>query len=661
MNPILFRLFAVTIAFSISTALAQKPLFPQPLSPRIANYDISASLDAKGKTIRATETLVWRNTSRDRITELQFHLYLNAFKNSESTFMKESGGSSRGAAMDVGGWGWINIDKMAMRGGEDLKAKMEFIHPDDDNAADQTVMRVRLARPVLPNQTITLDISFTAKMPTVFARTGYYNDFFMVGQWFPKIGVYEPAGMRYATAGQWNCHQFHSTTEFYADYGVYNVDITVPKSFVVGATGLRERERLNGDTTKTLFYHGEDVHDFAWTASPRYEVVEDKWEHVAIRLLIQPEHRQHTERYIQSTKAALQYFHNWVGKYPYPNVTVVDPPIKAFGAGGMEYPTLITGGSIYGLMEGVKLTEMVTVHEFGHQYWYGLVGNNEFEEPWLDEGLNQYSETRIMDETYGIKTSNIDFLGYRLGDLESARLGYLGMPNPKIAPTRLNGWEYKAGGYGGFVYSKTAVFMATLERLLGRPVMDEIMRTYFERWQFRHPSSRDFIAVVNEITQKRLGKKYGNDMNWYFDQVLYGTEICDYELTSINNRRISKPEGVLDTQAKTDTSAASRLYEARIVVSRLGEVKMPVDVLVHFENGKETREHWDGQGRWKEFKYRGGDRIQWAKVDPDEVLQIDTNFLNNSKTLEVDSAPAWKYTVKFLFWIQNILQTSSLF
>jgi hypothetical protein len=647
MNQHKLRLLLLLMGLSISNVLAQKPIFPQPLSPRIANYDISVSLNAKDKMISATETLVWRNTSRDRITELQFHLYLNGFRKSESTFMKESQGSSRGAAMDVGGWGWINIDAIAIRGGEDLTAKMEFIHPDDGNAADQTVMRVRLARPVLPNQTITLDISFTAKMPTVFARTGYYDDFFMVAQWFPKIGVYEPAGMRYATTGQWNCHQFHANTEFYADYGVYNVDITVPRSFVVGATGVRERERLNGDTTKTLFYHAEDVHDFAWTASPRYEVVEDTWEHVAIRLLIQPEHRDQAERYIQSTKAALQYFHDWVGKYPYPNLTIVDPPIKAFGAAGMEYPTLITGGSIYGMIEGLKLTELVTVHEFGHQYWYGLVGNNEFEEAWLDEGINQYSETRIMDETYGVKTSNVDFLGYRLGDLESARQGYLGMSNPKIAPTRLNGWEYKAGGYGNLTYSKTAVFMSTLERLLGRPVMDEIMRTYFERWKFRHPSSRDFIAVVNEITKNRLGSKYGNDMNWYFDQVLYGTDICDYELTSIRNRRISRPEGVL--------------YEAWVVVSRLGEVRMPVEVLVHFDSGKEVREQWDGQARWKEFKYTGDDRIQWAMVDPDEVLQIDINFLNNSKTLDVDSTPAWKYTVKFLFWIQNILQTSSLF
>lgn len=660
MNPFRFQSAVLMLACWFCAASAQQAIFPVPLSPRIAAYDISVALDAQTKTLTATETLVWRNTSRDRITELQFHLYLNAFKNSESTFMKESGGSHRGSAIGAAGWGWVTIDKMSVRNGEDLKPGMVYIHPDDDNVDDQTVLSVPLSRPLFPTQTITLDIEFTAKLPTVFARTGYYDNFFMVGQWFPKIGVYEPAGMRYATQGQWNCHQFHSNTEFYADYAVYNVDITVPQSFVVGATGIRQSERMNGDTTKTLFYHAEDVHDFAWTASPDYQVVENTWRHVAIRLMVQPEHLQFADRYMESTKAALQYFNDWIGKYPYPNLTVVDPPLKASGAGGMEYPTLITGGSVWGLPDGVRFVEIVTIHEFGHQYWYGLVGSNEFEEAWLDEGINQYSETRIMDETYGVKSSAVDFLGYQLGDLESARLSYHGMENPKIAPTRQNAWEYTAGGYGNLTYGKTAVFMSTLERLLGRPVMDEIMSTYFERWKFRHPSSRDFIAVVNEITRKRLGTKYGNDMNWYFDQVLYGTDVCDYELTSISNNRVSKPAGVFDLEREADSSSA-QLYDSRVLVSRLGEMMLPVEVLVHFESGKEVREQWDGRARWKDFVYHGEDRVQWAKVDPDEVLQIDRDFLNNSKTLDLSSTPAWKYTVKFMFWIENILQTLLLF
>lgn len=649
-------------------ASGRQIIFPQPLSPRIASYVISVSLDAEKKTLHGRETLRWLNTSKDKISELHFHLYLNAFKNSKSTFMTESGGQLRGDRMEAGGWGWIDVTSMNVRNGEELKSKMEFIHPDDDNAIDQTVFRVLLSKPVLPHQTISIDINFIAKLPKVFARTGYSQDYFMCGQWFPKIGVYEPAGMRYATKGQWNCHQFHANSEFYADYGVYDVDMTVPKDYVVGATGILEHERMIGDSTKTCFYHAEDVHDFSWTASPLYKVVEDQWRHVKIRLLIQPDRlKGQAERYLRSAKAALAYLDEHVGKYPYPNLTIVDPQWGAEGAWGMEYPTLITGGTYWGIPSGLRLTELVTVHEFGHQYFYGLVGSNEFEEAWLDEGITQYYETRIMDATYGARTATLDLMGFHMGDFEFTRSGYTGLDNPKIAPTFAYAWDYRAGGYGSMTYSKSTTFLTTLQRMIGNDVMDEVMKTYFDRWKFKHPCSKDFIVVVNEVVKKRLGDKFGKDMNWFFDQVLYGTDVCDYELSGIRNEIVFGTRGLVDSagikttpREKYDPKKAL-IYESRVLVARLGEVRIPVDVLVHFEDGRETRERWDGQARWKEFKYTRQQKVVWAKVDPDDVLAIDINVNNNSKTTEATSQPIWKYTVKFLFWIQDLLQYSALF
>ena len=658
---------ALSLALLTVCLNAQQVIFPQPLSPRIANYSIAVSLDAVKKTLKGKETLVWRNISKDRVGELRFHLYLNAFKDAKSTFMKESGGNIRGAEIGKDGWGWINVISMEVRGGESLTSKMEFIRPDDGNENDLTVFRVALSKPVYPDQTVTLDIEFEAQLPTVFARTGYNQDFFMVGQWFPKIGVYEPAGMRYAKQGQWNCHQFHANTEFYSDYGVYDVAVTVPKTFVVGAAGVLQSESDNGNGTKTLRFHEEDIHDFSWTASPLFKVVEDKWEHVTIRLLVQPDRIDQASRYIGSAKAALKYFQNWVGKYPYPNLTIVDPQWGGMGSGGMEYPTLITGGTLWGVPEHLRAPELVTIHEFGHEYWYGLVGSNEFEEAWLDEGINQYSETRIMNETYGTKTSVMDLFGIRIGDFEFTRMGYARMQNPKVAPTYLNAWEYKAGGYGDMTYNKTATFMTTLERMIGRTVFDEVMKTYFERWKFRHPCSKDFIAVVNEIVQKRLGRKYGKDMNWFFDQVLYGTDVCDYELSWIENNVAGRDttatgkDGNKDTTKTVSIKSGKLMYDTRVVVSRLGEVRIPVDILVHFDSGKEVSERWDGEGRWKDFKYHGSERVLWAKVDPNEVLTIDINTINNSKTAHRATAPVWRYTAKFMFWIQNLLQTAATF
>ena len=657
---------AVALIFCLSVGFARQVIFKDPLSPRIANYRISVKLDTDQKMLTGKETLTWRNMSNDIVHELQFHLYLNAFKNTESTFMKESGGGLRGLKIPEGGWGWIDVKSMKTADGEDLRPRIEFIHTDDDNSKDQTVIRVPLTKPVRPKQSIQLNIDFVAKLPRIFARTGYYQNYYMVAQWFPKIGVYEAAGQRYAVKGQWNCHQFHANTEFYADYGVYDVDMTVLKDFVVGATGILQSVKENGDGTKTVSHHAEDVHDFAWTTSPTYVDLSDQWRHVKIRVLMQPQRVHQAERYFQSAKAALEYFHNHVGLYPYPNLTIVDPAYGAMGAGGMEYPTLITAGSFWGIGTSLKFAELVTVHEFGHNYWYGLVGNNEFEEAWMDEGFNTYYETRIMDEVYGVKTSAIELPGFQSGDLESSRSSYAGMANPKIAPVFTHAWEFKQGGYGTLTYQKTAVFLTTLERMIGRTVMDTLMKTYFNRWKFKHPCARDFLATVNEIVPKFHGNKFGRDLNWYFDQVLYGTDVCDYALRYIANNEVTPIQGVVEREGKKITleekkdKEAKKLYDSRAVAIRLGEIKLPTSVLVHFDNGQEVREEWDGQSRWVEFKYRRPEKIVWATVDPDTVLVIDINWMNNSKTTEPPTAPIWKYTLKFLFWLQNAFQLAAI-
>jgi len=298
--------------------------------------------------------------------------------------MKESGGQLRGNRIDKNdqrNWGSITILSMQVRGGENLTDKIQFIQPDDLNDKDKTVIRVPLKKVLKPNESITLNINFKAKLPKIFARTGFADDYFLVGQWFPKIGVYEPAGMRYATKGAWNCHQFHADSEFYADFGNYHVSMTVPNNYILAATGNFQHEKINQDNTKTVNYFANDVHDFAWTVSPKFEVSERQWKHVKIKAVMQPEHAGATERYFQSAIAALEYFDKNLGKYPHTVLTLVDPPLAGSGSSGMEYPTFITcGETIWGMPKGMRLPEVVTIHEFGHQYFQGMLASNEFEE-----------------------------------------------------------------------------------------------------------------------------------------------------------------------------------------------------------------------------------------------------------------------------------------
>ena len=636
-----------------SYAQSPKPTFSVPLSPRLANYQIDVTLNPATKKLDGRETLTWRNPSNDVVRELQFHLYLNAFRNEKSTFMRESGGQLRGNEIDHKADSYGSIDLLSMvarRNGTSVSEPLayQFFQPDDQNKDDHTVVRVPLTKPVGPGETIVLDIRFRAKLPKIFARTGFSRDYFLVGQWFPKIAVYEPAGTRYqpvgpAKQGQWNCHQFHANSEFYADYGVYDVHITTPKNYWVSATGLYQSEKIHADGTKTILYHAEDVVDFAWTASPHFKVVEDRWKRpsggeVKIELLMQPEHFGQAQRHLDAAKTALAYFDKHLGRYPFPNLTIVDPPLDGSGSAGMEYPTFITAGTTWGMPTGLRAPEFVTVHEFGHQYFMQLLATNEFEEAWLDEGFNQYYEGRIMDETYGFHSGQVDLFGYRMGDLEISRDAYVHQDNPAIGSSFGNVWQLPDGQYGVLTYMKTATWMRTLEGLVGRPVMDEIMQTYFVRWKFKHPDGQNFIDIVNEIVPKRLGQKYGPDMNWFFKQALYGEQVIDYQLVSLKNK---KPKGKQQTI---------------VTVQRNGDGTMPVEVLVHFENGKEQTLLWDGKDRQHQFTLTSTAEAVWAKVDPKQKIYMDTNLNNNSLTLEPSSAPAAKFATKFLFWVENWMQ-----
>ena len=641
-------------------------LIGQPLSDRIVHYKMKVSLDTDTKIIDGSIELLWKNPSNDTISELQFHLYLNAFKNTKSTFFKESGGEfSRRNASDPIVWGWVDILTLKLQDGADLTDHISYIQPDDNNEDDQTVISVDLEEPVMPGQSIPLEIIFRSKLPQIFDRTGYRDDFYLVAQWFPKIGVYEPMGMRYAEQGQWNCHQFHYYSEFYADFGLYEVEITLPDKFIVGATGKLIDQVDNQDETKTLTYLAEDVIDFAWTASPDFQLVEDSWNDVSILVYLQPDHLPQAERHTGSVKVALEYFEKYLGMYPYPTISIIDPPLNGLAASGMEYPTFITAGCVWGMPDWILFTENVGIHEFGHNYFMGILASNEFEEAWMDEGFDSYFEMRIMDETFGESYSYIGHKKLHIGNWEYQRLGYTQYSNPKIAESFRPSWEYRHGGYGMASYNKPSVWLGTLDRLVGRLTMDEIMKAYYERWKFKHPCGQDFIDVVNEVVTKNHGAKFGDNMDWFFDQVLYGTEICDYKLSWISSTKTKPPRGIQEEGGNKRTFKSieyeNTIYKSKVIIQRLGEVVMPVEILVHFENGEEILEQWDGKQRSFELLYEKTERIEWAKVDPENKILIDINRLNNSLTTKPGRAPLWRIALKFLFLLQNAMQSFAIF
>ncbi|MFN3344681.1 MAG: M1 family metallopeptidase [Chloroherpetonaceae bacterium] len=664
----LITLFALLLRVETHAAQARA------LSPQLANYDITATLDVESRTITATEILTWKNHTNDTVPDLQFHLYLNAFKNRNSTFFKESGGQLRGIGLDESDgesvWGFVEIESMKLLSlnqkdaNEDLTTRLQFIQPDDQNKDDQTVAQVMLPTPVLPKGEVKLEIKFKSKLPKIFARTGYAADgkFFLVAQWFPKIGVYEGAGERYvpltAPHGKWNCHQFHGNSEFFADFGAYRVAITVPKNYVVGATGTLQSETEQGDT-KTLIFYQEDVHDFAWTASPLFQVFEDSYTSkgghaIKLTFLAQPQHADQAERHFTAIKHTLEWAEEWLGIYPYSTLTIVDPVYGGGGAGGMEYPTFITTGTFWKLPLGIKTTEIVTVHEFGHQYFYGMLASNEFEEAWLDEGMNTWLELSVMRRYYGgeagkqsalaDKTSAIDFMGIRIGNPEQSRASYTSPSNAKRDTIVKPVWTYHRGGYGVFSYNKPGAMMLTLENILGEEMMKRVMRTYFERFKFKHPTTQDFIRTVNEVT--------GNDFTPFFNQFLYSTIALDYAVQSIiiGESDDDEPEGV-----SADAKSAEEKFKSKVVFERKEEAVAPMDILIKFSDGTEFRDVWDGIARYKIYEFEKPAKAIAAYIDSENKYLLDLNRNNNALTTKPQNAGFWKWAMNVMFWLQNFL------
>lgn len=640
----------------------------QPLrTTQVASYNIEAKLDTDAKMVSGVEVLTWKNTSNDSICELMFHTYLNAFKNSGSTYFKESEfntGYNLGADLDESEMGYIDINRMVIVDGEPLTQDIKYVQPDDGNSDDQTVFAVRLPKAIKPGEEIKVQINFLSKLPKIIARTGYERgDYFMVAQWFPKIAVYEPKGMRQRAKGGWNCHQFHYHSEFYADFGTYDVAITVPEKYKVAATGVETYEATVGDGTKVYKFHASDVIDFAWTASPRYNVISDTYNNKGIKLVYMPEHGGVSDRYITAVKYAMEYMEKHVGEYSYPQITVVDVPYYATNASGMEYPMFVTTETVKGLPSGVRTMEATVIHEFVHNYFMAVVATNEFEEAWLDEGVTQFYETQIMDEYYG-EGSLVNFFGLKMNDTECSRLSYTQSYNPAISTIDNYVWKYPSYTYVTMVYDKACTMMQTLKGLMGAEHFDNAMRNYYAKYQFKHPSGRDFAAVINEEVAKMNNPDLGSNMDWFFNSMLRTDEVCDYKLTKIVNReQDNSKHGFFDTGLEklfVDQDSTSEIVSS-IYLQRMGTMVMPVEVLVTFENGNTQLLKWNGKERCKEFVIKGTSRVVSAQIDPDNKVACDIDQVNNSVTNESTQNPVWKYAVKFLFWLENIFQNVAFF
>jgi hypothetical protein len=557
--------------------------------PEIASYTIEAAYAPADHTIIASQTATYVNRTETAIPDLVFHLYLNAFRSEDTLWMREAGPAHRGFQYSADAPGRIVVDRVALDDGSALT-----LEPVD---ADETLVRAVLPEAVAPGDAVTVRMDFTATLPRVFARTGWADegDFVMAGQWFPKFGVWEE--------GAWSAHPFHANSEFYADFGTYDVAVTLPEGWRIGATGvLVEAPVDNGDGTATHTFYAEHVIDFAWGASPHFRTLTTHHGDVDLEILYYPGQRAEARRVLKATTGGLDVYHDWYGAYGrglYPELTVILVPPGAGGAGGMEYPTLFTVGALN--VQGpacFRMLEVETVHELAHQWFQSVVATDEAEEPWLDEGFADYSTVRAMNALYDGALSSCG--GWTFSYLAMRRLEYRMMPDTPMAG---RAWDFDGLTYGIATYSKPAVALSTLERRVGDAAMVAFLRAYTDQYAFAHPSAEDLRAVMAET----LGAETAD---WFFKELVDGA-------------------GTLDAQV-------ARLDAADADLARRGDLCVPVPVALRLTRTGYEVVRWPCGAEFQEEV----DRLRGVEIDPERIALLDLNWVNNGQRRQIDGA-AW--------------------
>ncbi len=523
-------------------------------------YDIKVELDDENHLLRGYEQLTYVNNSPDELTFIYFHIWPNAYSHRSKTHLAQQLLTHNSIDLyyaDDEHLGWIDSLDFKVNGQE----TEWFILPDTVD-----VCKVMLPEPLQPGASIELTTPFKVKFPGAFiSRLGHTHQSYQVTQWYPKPAVYDRNG--------WHQMPYLNLGEFYSEFGSYDVHITLPDNYIVGATGdLQNEKELNwlsskaketkswlspmessddfssidltsehpasSRVTKTLHYHQENVHDFAWFADKRFRVLEGEVElphskeKVTLWTFFTEPNARLWSKSIEYMHDAVHYYSLWNGDYPYKQASAVDGVISA--GGGMEYPNVTVIGGVGGELG----LETVIMHEVGHNWFYGILGSNERDFPWMDEGMNTYNEQRYLTTKYpegGMfhkdPNSGLTRLSgtaeYELKDQHyftyflSARRN-LDQPINEVSE------DFSMLNYGAIVYSKTGALFNYLRHYLGDELMDQCMKAYFEAYKFKHPYPEDVKRVFEETT--------GKDLGWFFDHLLKDRRKIDFKIK--NTRKL---------------------------------------------------------------------------------------------------------------------------
>ena len=584
------------------------------------NYSIDVTLNDKLHELTAFEKVEYINNSPDTLQFLYFHLWPNGYSGNKTDLAKQllsSKGKER-LFHDPALRGYIDSLDFKVNN-KSVQWKCLPGQPD--------ICCITLNSPLKPGASISITTPFHIKIPKgVTSRLGHIGESYQISQWYPKPAVYDNTG--------WHQMPYLDQGEFYSEFGSFDVRITLPRNYIVGASGNLQNkqeivmlDKLAADTTwtssskkanidfpasslqlKTLRYIGNNIHDFAWFADKRFHVLKGKvilprsGKEVTTWLMFTNQQADLWKNAIPYINHAILDFSAWIGDYPYDSFTAVQ---SALNAGlGMEYP----GITVIGVTKDAYSLDKVIAHEAGHNWFYGALGSNERRYPFMDEGMTTAIEVRYLTNRYPDKKLWEEYFSkeklakfFHMDKIPRERMMELEWLVPARSnseqPANLTSTDYSVMNYTLIPYNKAAIGFNYLRAYLGDSLYDSIIHDYYRQWEFKHPLPDDLRRVFVSHTNK--------DLSWFFDDLIGTTKRLDYKMVSYKNRRL--------------------------LIQNVGELVSPV-LIAGLHKDSVCFEKWVpgfvGQ-QWIDIPH--GNYTEF-KIDPDHVMPEIDRFNNNIRT-----------------------------
>ncbi len=454
----------------------QKEKFPA--QDEVTNYSIQASFDPKEKVLTAQEQVTYVN-QHGKLEFLYFHLYPNAFQSEDTAPFEKS--EMKRAYPNGFEPGMIEIHSIEAEG-----QALHFSLMGKGN----TILKVNLNQPLQKKESIELTIQFTVKIPPSYGRFGYGENTVNICNWYPILSVFDGKG--------WNLEPYHPIGDpFYSDVSKYRVELLIPQEYTLCFTGnLLKKENIDGKVRWTI--EAEAVRDFAMVASEKFKTAETEID--GIQIISYFFEDEYGEQALQTAKDSIQIFNRLYRPYPYKQFSVA---AADFFIGGMEYPNLVLIDQTLYSEERKDILEYVIAHEVAHQWWYGIVGNDQIREPWLDEALTEYATLLYYEKKYGQEVKNQIFEEMMVKSYQT----YQEKIAKQAADERIyrsikefeNGLEYQV-----LVYHKGAMFLEDLRRQLGDKTFFNIFKVYFDKYRYKNATTKDFIKICEQAANRDL-------------------------------------------------------------------------------------------------------------------------------------------------------------